>query len=53
MTPTRFPELSYAKTGNVWRFVDNSTGRVVGPSYRTKAELLADVERYAKLFGCK
>jgi len=51
-TPTRFPELGYRKTGNVWRIVDRSTGEAVGPQYRTRAELLADLPRFAEQFGC-
>ena len=50
---TRFSELGYTHvTRNLWRNVDISTGNVVGPHYRSKAELLADLERYAALFGC-
>lgn len=50
--PTRYPELSFRRTGpgNVWRFVDTSTGSVVGPYYRSKAELLADLQRYGNEF---
>jgi hypothetical protein len=52
--PTRFAELSYRQQGAaLWRFVDNATGAVVGQQYRTKGELLADLDRYATLFGCK
>jgi hypothetical protein len=51
--PTRFSELSYCQHGReLWRFVDNQSGATVGPHYRTKAELLSDLERYATLFGC-
>jgi hypothetical protein len=28
-------------------FVDAETGRQIGPGYKTKAELLADLERFA------
>lgn len=49
---TRYPELGYASPlGKVWRFVDKSTGRGIGPFYTTKAELLADLERFAAVFG--
>lgn len=48
-SPTRFKELGYRKTmPGLWRFVDAETGADVGPQYRTKAELLADLERYAR-----
>jgi hypothetical protein len=46
---TRFPGLGYRKDSpNLWRVVDTSSGRSVGPQYRTKAELLADLARYAR-----
>lgn len=49
MTNTRFPELGYEKHGpSLWRIIDTETGSAVGPQYRTKAELLADLERYAR-----
>lgn len=50
--PTRYDELGYVHDENTWRFVDISTHQRVGPQYRTKAELLADLERYAVVFGC-
>ena len=53
MNPTQYTELSfYRQDEGVWRFVDNSTGAAVGPQYRTRAELLADLPRFADLFGC-
>ena len=45
---TRFPELGFTKTVKDWRFVDTSTGSVVGKQYHSKLELLADLTRYAK-----
>jgi hypothetical protein len=36
-----------------WRFIHTETGAQVGPYYTSKAELLADLERYAQAFGCK
>lgn len=52
--PTRYPELGYRHQGSgLWRIVDNSSGSEVGPQYRTKAELLADLDRYARYFGCE
>ena len=49
---TRFVELGYANVGNHWRVVDIETGQVVGQQYRTQIELLADLERYAREYGC-
>ena len=55
ITRTRFKGLGYANTCPVgkacWRVIDlHQEGREasVGPIYNTKAELLADLERYAK-----
>ena len=51
--PTRFKELGYRQDGpGLWRFYDTETQKAVGPQYVTKAELLADLDRYAKDFGC-
>ncbi len=51
---TRFPELGFANVDKGrWRIIDRSTGSTVGPHYRTKAELMADVDRFAELFGCR
>lgn len=53
MSETRYKELGYVHvTQNLWRLVDLATGHVVGPLYRTRAELLADLDRYARVFGC-
>jgi hypothetical protein len=51
--PTRFEELGYAKLApGLWRVVDTSAGdAVVGPHYRTRVELLTDLERYATEYG--
>ena len=48
---TRFAGLGYILVCDAcWRFVDLSDNRsaTVGPQYRTKAELLADLQRYAR-----
>lgn len=46
---TRFPELKFAKIdGKTWSFFASDTESRVGPLYQTKAELLADLTRYAK-----
>ena len=50
--PTRFPELGYRNDGpGLWRFVDTETGATIGPFYRTKAELLGDLHRFAADYG--
>ena len=50
--PTRYPELGYQKVApGLWRFVDLETGSTVGPQFKTKAELLADLARYATEYG--
>ena len=51
---TRFPELRYMQQSpGLWRFVYVGDGSesTVGPQYRTMAELLADMERYAREWG--
>jgi hypothetical protein len=43
---TRYPELDYRQDApGTWRIVNG--GASVGPHYASKAELLADLERYA------
>ena len=45
--PTRFPELFYDEAvKGLWRIMD-ADGAVIGPHYASKAELLADLDRYA------
>lgn len=52
--PTRYPELGYANDGpSLWRIVTTEDCKRVGPQYQTKAELLADLNRYAKDYGCE
>jgi hypothetical protein len=61
MFDTRFPGLMYTcDSDRVWRIVDVRSGGFdlttgfggrVGPIYRTRAELLADLERFAAEFG--
>lgn len=61
---TRYPNLGYLKIDDgIWRFVDlqeyRENGRrtfldgvpCVGISYKTKQELLADLEAYARSWG--
>jgi hypothetical protein len=51
-TKTRFDEIRFHQPfPGVWRFVD-AEDRDVGPQYATRAELLADLERYAAEYGC-
>ena len=50
---TRYPELGYrCNAPGLWRIVDKDTGASVGPLYRSKGELLADLNRYATAYGC-
>lgn len=54
MNDTRYPELFYVNDGyRLWRIIDASTGNRVGPQYKTRAELLADLDRFASVFGCR
>lgn len=59
--PTRFAGVGYVEFGaGRWQFVDlesplasNPCGfSQVGPIYPTKAELLADANRYCTEYGC-
>ncbi|MCD1645206.1 hypothetical protein [Aurantimonas coralicida] len=46
---TRFPELYFENIGpSMWSFFAADTRSRVGPIYRTKTELLADLTRYAR-----
>jgi hypothetical protein len=52
-TSTRFPELGFRKDApGLWRIVAADTEHSIGEHYVTKAELLADLERYARDYGC-
>lgn len=52
--PTRFPELGYRNDGpGLWRIYATETEAAIGPFYRTKAELMADLDRYAQVYGCQ
>jgi hypothetical protein len=54
---TRYKELEYRKDGpTLWRICETPSSEAnsaIGPHYRTKAELLADLERFAAEFGCE
>mgnify|MGYP001559394931 CR=1 FL=1 len=62
MTSTRFElsdgqKLAFTRWGHDWRIVHidpsvkGNQGAFIGPIYKSKAELLADLDRYAKDFG--
>lgn len=50
LRPTRFKALFYFKWGDTWRICD-ADGAPTGPPYRTKMELLGDLERISKNWG--
>jgi hypothetical protein len=59
MTRTRYAELGYEHRGDHWRILDlhngprpDGTAEGIGPYYATRAELLADLDRYAASYGC-
>lgn len=45
--PTRYKELGTLKCDTCYRIVDRSTMAVIGPLYKTKIELLADLNHFA------
>ena len=55
---TRFPELAYQHRGDHWRILNmhdvpaGTEPSGIGPLYPTRAALVADLERYAAVFGC-
>lgn len=54
--PTRYAALGYRWEGpGLWRIVDISHGQdaSTGLPYRTRTELLADLDRFASAYGCK
>lgn len=49
--PSCFPDLSYRRDApHIWRIVD-AAGYVVSRDYFSRAELLADLDRYASDYG--
>lgn len=47
--PTRYPELGYRQDApGVWRIVDTDGGKSIGPYYRTRVELLCDLDGFAR-----
>jgi len=52
MIRTRYAELAYEQHArDLWRIIDTETGAAVGPQYKSRAELLADLNRYARVYG--
>ena len=52
MIQTRYAELAYEQYDkNWWRIIDVSDSAAVGPIYKSHAELLADLDRFAREFG--
>lgn len=52
--PTRYDGLGFEKHApNLWRIIDTNTHAAVGPHYRSRAELLADLDRYAREYGAE
>ena len=50
--PTRYAALGYRQdSSGIWRIVAVEGDASVGPYYRTKFELLADLDRYAREYG--
>jgi len=49
MTQTRYAELAYEQRGtNLWRIISTAA---IGPHYKSRAELLADLDRFAREYG--
>ena len=52
--PTRFHELGYVRlSASLWRIVTTEDLVTVGPLYRTRTELLSNLECYASFYGCE
>ena len=52
--PTRYPELGYRQDApDLWRIYATEDRCPVGPHFASKAELLADLHRYAAFYGCE
>ena len=51
--PTRYEALGYRQDGpGLWRIYARDGDAAVGPHYASRTELLADLARYAKDYGC-
>lgn len=47
--PTRYAEFGYRQDADrIWRVIDAETGAAIGPYYRTKVELLVDLDGFAR-----
>ena len=52
MIQTRYAQLCYEEQDtNLWRIIDTDTRAAVGPHYKSRAELFADLDRFARAFG--
>lgn len=52
MIQTRYAELGYEEQDrDLWRIIDTSTRAAIGPHYKSRAELLGDLDRFAREFG--
>lgn len=55
MKRTRYKLLGYEHQGHriygCWRIIDLQTGNAIGPQYRYECELLADLDRFAEVYG--
>lgn len=52
LRPTRFPHLAYRKDKPwSWRIVATGDGQTIGPRYRTRTALLANLDRAARDYG--
>jgi hypothetical protein len=52
MIRTRYTELAYEQQdAGLWRIIDMTEGKAIGPQYKSRAELLADSDRFAREFG--
>jgi len=51
---TRFSELGYEQHApDLWRIIALDGNAAVGPHYKSQAELLGDLKRYAREYGCE
>lgn len=52
---TRYRLLGYQRQGSrpwwAWRIIDLQTGHPIGPQYRSRSELLGDLDRFASVYG--
>ena len=52
---TRYKLLGYQRQGGRhdgrWRVIDLQTGAAIGPQYVYRSELLADLDRFAEVYG--